>query len=267
VKANSTIFERYSLLAFLILTPLLTFATVLLPLPAEVLPLLMVFVPAVLAVVFASIEGGRKGAGALLRKLFHWRVRFTWYAVTLALALLIRLSMSILALLLGWIPAIQLRPWPVSQFVLLGAILLISAFPEELGWRAYALPKLMERRSALSSALLVGVLWGSVHIPLHFPGMIYAGAPWVATVLELVAFSVAITWLFVQTRGNIVITSLFHAAQSFFVVINEGISLDQQLWLMAAVYIALALVLTFVFGPNLQRGSLQDQAVLQSAGQ
>jgi membrane protease YdiL (CAAX protease family) len=258
MKANTSFFERYALQAFLILTPLFTFTIVLLPLPAEVLPLLMVFIPAILAVLLTSITEGRRGAGALLRKPFDWRVRIKWYGITLILAFSIRLAMSVLALLLGWIPAIQLRQWPVSQFVLLGAILLISALLEGVGWRAYALPKLLERRPALFSGLLTGILWGSVHIPLHLPGMIYAGAPWIATVLELVAFSVVITWLFIQTRGNVLITVLFHAAQSFFVVINEGISLDQQLWLMAVVYIVLALVIALVYGPNLKREPLQE---------
>jgi membrane protease YdiL (CAAX protease family) len=264
--ANPSFLERYSLLAFLILTPLLTFAVVLLPLPAEVLPMIMVLIPAVLAVLLASITGGRKGAGTLLREMFQWRVRFGWYAVALALALVIRLAMSVLALLLGWIPAIQLRPWPGAQFALLGAILLISASLEGLGWRAYALPKLMERRPALFSALLLGILWGSVHIPLHFPGMIYAEAPWIATVLELVALSVILVWLYVQTRGNVLITVLFHAAQSFFVVVNEGIPLGQQSWLMVMVYGAVALVLAVVYGPNLQREPLRETAAVEQAG-
>jgi hypothetical protein len=92
--------------------------------------------------------------------------------------------------------------------------------------------------------------------------MIYAGAPWIATILELIGFSVAITWLFIQTRGNIVITSLFHAAQSFFVVFNEGISVAQQLWLMAVVYIALAFVVTILFGLNFQRSPVKEPAAM-----
>jgi hypothetical protein len=45
-----------------------------------------------------------------------------------------------------------------------------------------------------------------------------------------------------QTGGNILLTSLFHAAQSFFVIVNEGIPPTQQVWLMAGVYLALALI-------------------------
>ena len=72
--------------------------------------------------------------------------------------------------------------------------------------------------------------------------MINAGAPLLPTLLGLVGLSVLLTWLYIGSGGNLLLTSLFHAAQSFFVIVNEGITLVQQLWLMAAVYAAAALV-------------------------
>jgi hypothetical protein len=58
-------------------------------------------------------------------------------------------------------------------------------------------------------------------------------------------------WLYVNSGGNILLTTLFHAAQSFFVIVNEGIPLEQQMWLLAAVYLAAPLILAIVTGPSL----------------
>jgi len=195
-----------------------------------------------MAIVLTAVSEGRTGVQSLLGKLAQWRISFKWAVIAVMLALLMRLTISLIALGLGLIPAIQLRPMPPAQFVILALILFIFAIPEELGWRGYALPKLLEHRSPLVAGLIVGVLWGALHLALHLPGMIYAGLPLPPTLLQLIGLSVLITWLYLRTGGNILLTSLFHAAQSFFVIVNEGLPLMRLVWLMAGVYLAIALI-------------------------
>lgn len=115
------------------------------------------------------------------------------------------------------------------------------------------MPKLLEHRSPLAAGLIVGVLWGSLHLSLHLPGLMHAGLPLLPTLLQLIGLSVLITWLYTQTGGNVLLTSLFHAAQSFFVVLNEGLPPTPQVWLMAGVYLALAVIVIIVTGSNLAR--------------
>jgi hypothetical protein len=62
--------------------------------------------------------------------------------------------------------------------------------------------------------------------------------------------SVLATWLYIGSGGNLLLTSLFHAAQSFFVIVNEGIPLEQQAWLMASVYVVAALIIAIVARPR-----------------
>jgi uncharacterized protein len=267
MNTGSNPIEKYSLPAFLILTILLTVLVNLVPLPPDVVPMLMVLIPALVAMILTAMVNGGRGEIALLRRIFQLRISLKWYLITVGLALLVRLSMSVLALLLGWIPAIRLRSASPTDLVSLGALLFVAAALEELGWRAYALPRLMARRSALFSALFIGVFWGLLHLFLLLPGMMYAGEHPLGLLLELIGLSVVVTWLFVQTGGNIFITSLFHAAQSLFVVVNEGISLTQQLWLMAVVYVALALILTFLYGASLGRRPTRKAAVLGSGSE
>jgi membrane protease YdiL (CAAX protease family) len=261
MKKNTTI-ERFSLPAFLILTPLISLAIPLfLPLPSEVVPLLIAIIPALMAILLTAISDGRKGVVALLKKIIQWRMSIKWYVVAFGLALGLRLAMSVLAVLLGWIPAIQIRIWSLQEFIIIGIFILIGGIMEELGWRGYALRKLLPNHSGLFSALFIGVIWGCIHLGLNLPGQMNAGLPWLPTILQIIGFSVILTWLYIQTRGNIVIPILFHAGQNFFVFLNGGITLTQQLWLLTVVTTALALILIAIFGPDLQRGPVQKPVV------
>ena len=266
MNTKSDFIELYSLPTFLILTPLLSLAIPLfLELPTELVPLIMIFIPALMAIVLTSLSKGRKGVVALLQKLIQWRIPFKWLAISLGLAFGLRLAISLLALLFGWIPAIQFNAWSPQQFLIIGVFTLIGAVMEELGWRGYALPKLLSQRSALTSALLIGIPWGILHIGLILPGQMNAGTSGLETILYLIALSVVLTWLFVQTRGNLVVVILYHAGENFFVFLNGGISLTQSLQLLNLVTIAFAIVLVLLYGVNLQRNFVKKPGMVDAA--
>ena len=156
MNSNPTFIQRYALPIFLILTPLLSLAAPLfLSLPPEIVPLLIAIIPAVMAILLVGLTDGSKGVGSLLRKLFQWRVGLKWYLVALGLALVLRLTMSLLALLFGWILSIHLVEWGPPQYLLIGVFTLVGAAVEELGWRGYVLPRLLTKHSALASALII----------------------------------------------------------------------------------------------------------------
>jgi uncharacterized protein len=250
MKRITSLIKRQALLLFCILTIALSFAATLLPLPGEAVPVLMVFIPALIALGLTAMADGWAGVRALLSKLGQSRLRPLWVVGAVALGLVLRLTISAVALLLGLITTIQLRPWSPTQMAFFAAILFVFALPEELGWRGYALPKLLRVHSPLVAGLVVGVLWGLLHLALILPGMINAGAPALPTLLGLIGLSVLATWLYIRTNGNLLLTSLLHAAQSFFVIVNDGISLGQQTWLMAGVYLAAAVVIALAAGPS-----------------
>ena len=262
---NTTLIERHSLHMFLILTPLLSLAIPLfLSLPPEIVPLVIAIIPTIMAILLTAMTAGRKGIGALLKKLFQGRVGIKWYLTALGVAFALRLTMSVLALLLGWIPAIQVRLWSPAEFVIIGSFILIGGAMEELGWRGYLLPKLLATRSVLFSALFSGVIWGVLHLGLNLPGQMNAGAHWLPTILQLVGLSVILTWLFVRTGGSIVMPILFHAGQNLLVIVNGGIPLTQQLWLMTIVTLPMAAILMLFFGPNPQTILEEGPAVLEA---
>jgi len=252
-----TLIRRYPVQVFCVATILLSFAAYLLPIPREVVPFIMVLIPTGVALVCAAVEAGGAGVRALLGKLSFSKLSLRWILVAVAIAAAMRLTVSLAALLLGWIPAIQIRPVPVGGVLALALIFILAGLLEELGWRGFALPHMLDRTSPLVSALVLGAAWGVIHFALHLPGMPSAGEPLLATLIALTGLSVILTWLFIESGGSVLLTTLFHAAQSFFVIFNEGVTLRQQIWLMAAVWAITALIVV------LTRRSIRAQARLK----
>jgi membrane protease YdiL (CAAX protease family) len=233
--------RRHSVAIFCTLTILLSFACYLLPiLHGEAVQFAIALVPTFVAIMLTSITEGGTGVHFLLGKLTQRRMSLKWLAIALAVALAMRLTISLVALILGWIPSIQFRPQTLVGRVLFALIFIVAASPEEVGWHGYTLPRLLQNHSSMYSSLIIGVFWGLVHLSLHLPGMPNEGLPSVLTLFQLIGLSVLITWLFIQGGNNIILTTVFHAAQSFFVIINHGVTLSQQAWLMATVFGATA---------------------------
>ncbi len=65
----------------------------------------------------------------------------------------------------------------VGRLSALDFVLVVLVLGEELGWRGYALPKLLQRFSPLVASLIIGVLWGLWHQPTFF----IAGSPMATT--------------------------------------------------------------------------------------
>src|SRR4051812_46457448 len=98
--------KRQPVALFGALTVLLSFAVYLLPLPRAVRPFLMVLLPAIIALGLSALTEGKAGVHALLGKLGQSRIRGKWLAIAVLMAWGLRLSMSVIALLLGLIPAL-----------------------------------------------------------------------------------------------------------------------------------------------------------------
>ena len=93
--------------------------------------------------------------------------------------------------------------------------LLIIVVGEEYGWRAFALPRLQGRYSALVATLIVGAVWWIWHYP---PSLIGTGVPldtpfWLFGVYVL-ALSVLITSVFNASRGSVGLAMLSHLASN-----------------------------------------------------
>ena len=138
--------------------------------------LAMLMGPSIAGLAMTGIVGGATGLRDYRSKLLKWRVALGWYAIALltaplALALtsiaLSRFSTDFVPAILGSgaiDPAGPIQAENVTSLLLLAAAVGIGAgFFEELGWTGFAIPTLITRISAVSTGLVVGVLWGAWH--------------------------------------------------------------------------------------------------------
>jgi membrane protease YdiL (CAAX protease family) len=84
---------------------------------------------------------------------------------------------------------------------------------EEIGWRAYLLPRLSARVGLSAASIMVGVIWACWHLPFFFvAGADKSGQPFLPYLLSVTALSVAMAWLYWRTQGSLLLTMLMHAA-------------------------------------------------------
>jgi len=83
----------------------------------------------------------------------RWRVGLPWYVIALGLPTVLSLATAALAYLLGAPKLLQ-----VGILTIFDIILFVLVVGEELGWRGYALPLLLEKRSPVTASVILGVV-------------------------------------------------------------------------------------------------------------
>lgn len=233
--------KRYSVAWFVVLTVGLSFATYFLPLPVVqrslLVPILLVLIPTIVCISIVLLSEGTQG----IRRLFStihgtWK----WTFIGAGVGALLRVAVLITGILLGTSIQADLSS-PGTAFVILATIPL--AWFEELGWRRFALDRLLKSCSPLEASLLLGFPWALIHLVLLLPGMMSVGAPAIPQTLGLVALSVILTWAYVHSGGSLLAVTLLHGLQNGLVVINRGLGMAESTWLLMGVYVLFAVLL------------------------
>lgn len=202
-----------------------------------------------------AIADGRLGLKTYFGRLVRWRAGIQWYAVALLAPFLLHLISIGLALLSGAqiSPDLQFPSLPQVLFFYLFAWFFI-ALGEEPGFRGFALPRLLDGRSAFTASLILGVLHAIWHLPL-----IVGGEEQPMIVLNVISSALLFTWIFNHTNGSVFIAMLLHAssdtAPAFFGSVFSGAdAMTARIWL-AGVFVMMAVLLRIFTGPELGRKS------------
>jgi CAAX protease family protein len=222
----------------------------------------VVWAPAVAAILAAALTGGRAALRDLGERLVRWRVRWQWYVLVILGPAAFSLAIAGVYALLGgsWSAAVP-KALSEEPLVLLPVFFLILALTDGLGeepaWRGFALPRLLTRHNALVASLIVGVLWALWHLPLLWTeGATRFQEPVWPILVDNTAKSVLFTWVFLNTRGSLLLAILLHASTNLFRVSPGPTSPgDFTLPLLAAGGKWLLVVIMLVAaGPSLVRG-------------
>ena len=101
-----------------------------------------------------------------------------------------------------------------------GVVLSFAAFGEELGWRGYMMPKLVELMGMPKAIIFGGIIWGLWHAPLtcvgHNFGMDYPGFPYVGIFLMcLFCIALGTVLMYVTIKTNSIWPAAFmHAVNN-----------------------------------------------------
>jgi len=208
--------------------------------------------PLLAALLTAGLVDGRAGLRDLGQRLLRWRVAPRWYAVVLALPIiLVAAAVALNTLLGGTAPHWTNRPDLATTGLMLALFLFLpigAPLSEEVGWRGYALPRLLASRSALTASLIIGVLWSVWHLPVVLTDP--ATRPPAPFLLQVPPLAVLFTWVFVNTRGSLLIAIVFHAWYDLVLmyVVAMVVSADYErvFWLLAAMQVLAAVVVLLV---------------------
>jgi uncharacterized protein len=168
--------------------------------------------PTISATILTLALGGQSGLGDLYKRLVRWRFGIQWYALVL-------IGLPVL----GWIVTrftgsnpLKDASTPALLIALLFNLLISGPLCEELGWRGFALPRLLKCCSPFKASLVLGILWGIWHLPsFAVSAMVQSGLSLPLFLLSAVCLSFLASWLFMNTGGSVLITVLLHYMANF----------------------------------------------------
>jgi uncharacterized protein len=165
--------------------------------------------PSIAAFIVVGRWEGWAGVTRLLRRLIPNRASLPWYPAVL-------IGYPVIAIAAGWFAdpdiLVKIPEWePLIATLVISFISDAGPVGEEFGWRGFALPQLLHWRSPLAAALILGATWFAWHLPTFFISTLsqsHLSIPLFA--LNSLALSVIMTWLFLRTRGDLLLMILFH---------------------------------------------------------
>ena len=183
--------------------------------------------PGLSAILVSIKENGIRELFKLFRPLFNWRVSIMYYLFVYVGVFCFYSATSWLSVLVYGSEGIKSFSWLMANvkapfFNLHGIwifieITIIYTFCEELGWRGYALPKMSDHLTGLSSAVIIGFFWTLWHLPLIY--LYGASLDITSTIIyffHIEAFSIIYTWLFFKTNKSLLLVGLLHGATDSF---------------------------------------------------
>ncbi|MFZ6029003.1 MAG: CPBP family intramembrane glutamic endopeptidase [Chloroflexota bacterium] len=210
--------------------------------------------PSLAAIAVTAVLEGRDGVKALLKHLLQWRVSWRVYLMAL---------FTFPAILFLGYQALGIQPGPGENMpelfltlvilaplnALVGSILLdVGPLGEELGWRGFMLPRLLERYGDFSSSVVLGLVWAFWHLPV-FLFVEWRGDLPIAIAVGIYPFSTiaiayAMTKLHHWSRGSVLIAILFHGIVNY----AAGYVQETHLWQIGHFSpLALDLIITGLF--------------------
>ena len=171
--------------------------------------LLGTFAPLIIAILLTYKSGEWK---PLLDRIGKWNVNARWYLFAVFYMAVVKLLAAVVfRMIAGKWPEFGTDAWYVMIIAIVFSTVVQAG--EEVGWRGFALPRLTEKIGLPSASLLLGLIWAIWHLPLFFvSGADKFGQSFPVFMVQVIALSVALSFLYWKTNGSLLLTMLMHAA-------------------------------------------------------
>ncbi len=225
------------------------------------------FSPLISAIIISNIIGGKKSVKALLKPLLIWKFNIVWYLFCLFSTVVLCFSAIGIAFSLK---VTQLTFNELSKIYLVIPIffyvLFTSVIGEETGWRGFALPLLQKQFGATISSIIIGLIWGFWHLPLFFiEGNFHQTLPFWIFLIQEIALSIVITWIYNNTKKSLLSVHIFHTASNITLGLLPILPMDtngdmRPLYITVILLVILAICIVLSKSIN---GSTENNSILK----
>ncbi|MFX0020571.1 MAG: CPBP family intramembrane glutamic endopeptidase [Promethearchaeota archaeon] len=176
----------------------------------EILKIIGPFGPFVAAFILTLVNEGKEGLKQLWKRGWHCENKPFLVISIFFIPVLYFSSLLLVILIEGIIPVYWPNPIEIiTHYVLV--FFLAGPFQEEFGWRGYALDRLQLRFNALTSSIILGMIWGVWHLPSFFIiGTNQENQPFYPFFFSIIILSVLFTWIYNNSNRSILATMIFH---------------------------------------------------------
>jgi uncharacterized protein len=162
-------------------------------------------------VVATYTETGLSGVKDLAGRCLLYRVPVVWWFYALFLALGVHAVATVIyGVVHGRVgpfkPMELFHQWWLFYIFIFG--LLQGPSGEELGWRGYLLPRLLDKYSPLRASVIAGLVWAAWHIEVFFSPL----SRLALFTASAVALSILMTVLFLHTRRSVLLAIVMHGS-------------------------------------------------------
>jgi len=210
------------------------------------------FVPSLLAIFLTWKKEGVSGLRLLGRRILQFKLGWRWYVLTFLIVIVGTAGQLTINRLLGNSFNANLFVAQLGSFL---PLLILGPLSEEIGWRGYALERLQTRWNALTSSLIVGLVWALWHLPLFMmvgTSQYELGLPFISFLAGIMANSVLYTWLYNNTKQSIWSAILLHWLYTCaFQVISISVTRSPLYnWLEYLPYVIMATTVVLIWKPQ-----------------
>lgn len=169
--------------------------------------------PLISGLFLMKVNYGEVGFKDLYKRLVEFnRINYKWLLLILIFYPVFNISMALIAVLIGITSTpidfiTTTRLLSLNSLIMLLAFALIFPLVEEIGLRGYWFDNLQARWSALTSSLILGLVWGAWHIPLVYMTGYYTDTTfnpelwwWIPSIILT---TIIATWIYNNTKRSI----------------------------------------------------------------